>query len=184
MKSKELDAILENEEMTTAEKRAAIMALNGQDVNSAKEKYSNDITAKDDEIAKLKGSNEELSNKVKGYADYEDLKKYKSDNEAKQTSDKRQAYLKNLGFVNGVDLLEKNIDWNNAKYDEEKQEFTGIDVDGLKSNYSYLLGDANPQKPVKQNSFGAGGNGKAPSGKASGFLEAFYELNPGLKPKE
>lgn len=176
MKTKDLEAILENEEMSVAEKKAAIMALNGKDVNDAKDKYASEITSKDEEIAKLKGSNEELSKKVEGFADYEDLKKYKTDNEAKLVADKHLAYLKGLGFEKGADLIADKVDWEKATYDEEKKTYTGIDEEALKTNYDYLL---STEPEVKKVQFNGAGNGKTP--KVDGVTEAFMKLNPDIK---
>ena len=75
-----------------------VMSVNGNDLNTLKSeleatkgKYADDMKSKDETI---KGYEE----KIKGFADYEDLKKFKADTEANAEKSKRIDFLK-LFFI-------------------------------------------------------------------------------------
>ena len=124
-----------------------VMAQNGADVNALKSeletlkgKYADDTKAKDEVI---KG----YEDKLKGFSDYEDLKKFKADTEANTEKSKRVEFLKSKGCKH-PDLMMDKIDFSKASYDEEKKTFTGLDeeVKNLKTSYADLFEDKNPQK--------------------------------------
>lgn len=141
MKTNKLKEILANEELSIEEKMAQIMALNGQDVNVAKEVQSVRVQELEAEVADLKAKNTELTSKQEGYKDYEDLKKFKTDTLAEKENNQKMAYLEKVGFKR-TDLFYDKVDWSKAKYDEAKKEYTGVDVEGLKQTYADLYSDS------------------------------------------
>ena len=124
-----------------------VMAQNGADLNSLKGeletlkgKYADDTKAKDEAI---KGYEE----KLKGFGDYEELKRFKADTEANAEKSKRVEFLKSKGCKH-PDLMMDKIDFSKASYDDEKKTYTGLDeeVKNLKTSYADLFEDKNPQK--------------------------------------
>ena len=124
-----------------------VMAQNGADVNALKSeletlkgKYADDTKAKDEVI---KG----YEDKLKGFSDYDDLKKFKADTEANAEKSKRIEFLKSKGCKH-PDLMMGRIDFSKASYDEEKKTFTGLDeeIKNLKTSYADLFEDKQPQK--------------------------------------
>ena len=115
-----------------------VMSANGNDLNTlkseleaAKGKYADDMKSKDETI--------------KGYADYDDLKKFKADTEANAEKSKRIDFLKSNGCKH-PDLMMDKLDFSKAKYDEEKKTFTGLDDDikNLKTSYADLFENKQP----------------------------------------
>lgn len=152
MKTQKLKDILGNDELSLDEKAAQILAMNGNDVNTAKER----VTELESELETLKSKNTELETKVNGFKDYEELVKFKADTLAAKENDQKKEYLTKLGFKR-PDLFFEKVDWSKAKYDEDKKEYSGVDVDGLKKTYSELFTDPKPQNKIN---FGNVGNGK------------------------
>ena len=118
----------------------SIMASNGADINvlkaeneALKSKYAEDIKAKDDSI-------KEYESRVKGYADYEDLKKFKADTIANAEKSRKVEFLKSQGCKH-PDLIVDKLDFSKAKYDEDKKTYTGLDEDikTFKANYADLF---------------------------------------------
>lgn len=129
-----------------------IMDENGKDINTAKANV-------DDDFAKLKAENEaltkdknELTTKLDGYKDYDSLKQFKAEYEAKTQKQQRVDFLKSVGCKH-PDLFENQIDWSKASYDNEKKVFTGLDdtLKGLKANYKDMFEDK--QDNYVQNQF-------------------------------
>ena len=117
-----------------------VMAQNGNDLNTLKSeleatkgKYADDMKSKDETI---KGYEE----KIKGFADYEVLKKFKADTEANAEKSKRIDFLKSQGCKH-PDLFIDKVDFSKAKYDEEKKTYTGLDEDinSYKESYADLF---------------------------------------------
>lgn len=154
MKTTKLKEILGNEELTLEDKVAQIMALNGQDVNAAKESSSSRVEELETEVATLKAKNSELETNVSKYKDYDDLAKFKADTLAEKENNQKKSYLESLGFKR-PDLFFDKVDWSKAKYDEGKKTYTGIDVDGLKKTYADLYNEPSQGKIT----FGTVGSG-------------------------
>ena len=127
-----------------------IMDVNGKDVNLAK-------NTADEEFAKLKAENEallkdktELSAKIDTYKDYDLLKQFKADSDAKAEKQQKADYLKSIGCKH-PDLFENQIDWSKASYDQEKKTYTGLDevVKGLKESYKDMFESKDNPAPEK-----------------------------------
>lgn len=150
-----------------------VMAQNGNDLNTLKSeleatkgKYADDMKSKDDAI---KGYEE----KIKGYADYEDLKKFKADTEANAEKSKRIDFLKSQGCKH-PELIMSQLDFEKASYDEGKKTYTGLDdaIKGLKNNYKDLFVEAATQQ-VEIN--------PQPNPNGSSFYEQYKKDHPELK---
>lgn len=124
-----------------------VMAQNGADINAhkseleaLKSKYADDIKAKDDLI---KGYEE----KVKGYGDYEELKKFKADSIANAEKSRKIDFFKKNGCKHPELMIDK-VDFSKGTYDETKQTYTGLDdsITDLKKNYADLFDNNSIQK--------------------------------------
>ena len=150
-----------------------IMAQNGTDLNSVKSeletlkgKYADDTKAKDEVI---KG----YEDKLKGFSDYEDLKKFKADTEANAEKSKRVEFLKAQGCKH-PELIMTQLDFEKASYDEEKKTYTGLDesLKQLKGQYKDLFVEAATQQ-VEIN--------PQPKANGSDFYEQYKKDHPELK---
>lgn len=168
MKTKDLKNILGNEELSLEDKIAQIMALNGQDVNAAKDYSTARVQELENEVADLKAAKKELETKVESYKDYDDLVKFKNDTLSEKENGQKKDYLKKIGFKR-PDLFFDKIDWSKSKYDEEKKEYVGLDVESLKSTYSDLFADPTPGR-IK---FGSVENGKTETSGANSSMNNF-----------
>lgn len=156
MKTKQLKDILGNEELSLEEKAAQIMALNGQDINTAKESSSVRVQELESELEDLKAKNTELTGKVNSHKDYDELLKFKNDTLSEKENNQKKEYLTKIGFKR-PDLFFDKLDWTKAKYDAEKKEYSGIDIDTLKTTYADLYNEPNSSNGGTIN-FGAVGN--------------------------
>ena len=156
MKTKDLKTILGNEELTLEDKIAQIMALNGQDVNAAKEYSNTRVQELETENAELKAAKKDLETKASNYKDYDDLVKFKNDTLSEKENNQKKSYLESLGFKR-ADLFLDKVDWSKAKYDEAKKEYTGVDVETLKKTYADLYSEPSNHGQIK---FGNVGNNK------------------------
>ena len=151
----------------------SIMASNGADINTIKaekealeKKYAEDIKAKDDSL-------KEYESKVKGYADYEDLKKFKADTIANAEKSRKVEFLKSQGCKH-PELILGQLDFEKATYDEEKKTYTGLDesLKTLKNNYKDLFVEQSTQQ-IDPNA--------TPNPNGSSFFEEYKKNNPDLK---
>lgn len=151
----------------------SIMASNGADINTIKaekealeKKYAEDIKAKEDSL-------KEYETKVKGYADYEDLKKFKADTIANAEKSKKIDFLKAQGCKH-PELILGQLDFEKATYDEEKKTYTGLEesIKNLKNSYGDLFVAQNTQQ-IDPNA--------APNPTGSSFFEEYRKNNPDLK---
>ena len=162
MKTSKLKEILGNEELDLEEKASQIMALNGQDVNAAKESSNARVQELESENATLKAKNTELTSQAEKYADYDDLAKFKADTLSEKENNQKKAYLESLGFKR-PDLFMDKIDWSNAKYDDGTKQYTGLDIEGLKTAYADLYNEPAHGSGTTEITFGALGDGKGNS---------------------
>ena len=155
-----------------------IMDVNGKDVNLAKNTAEEDLTKlKAENEALLKDKNE-LSAKVDTYKDYDLLKQFKADYEAKAEKQQRADYLKSMGCKH-PDLFENQIDWSKASYDQEKRSFTGLDdtLKGFKENYKDMFEE---QPKGVENKYNPN-LGKTKAMTDDAFMEYYKEQHPELK---
>ena len=150
-----------------------VMGANGNDLNTlkseleaTKSKYADDTKSKDDQI-------KAYEEKIKGFADYEDLKKFKADTEANAEKSKRIDFLKSQGCKH-PELIMTQLDFEKASYDSEKKTYTGLDesLKTLKNNYKDLFVEQNTQQ-IDPNA--------APNPNGSSFFEEYKKNNPDLK---
>ena len=155
-----------------------IMDENGKDINAAKANV-------DDDFAKLKAENEaltkdkaELTAKVDSYKDYDLLKQFKAESEAKTQKQQRVDFLKSIGCKH-PELFENQIDWTKASYDQEKKVFTGLDdtLKGFKENYKDMFEE---QPKGIENKFNPN-LGKTKAMTDDAFMEYYKQQHPELK---
>lgn len=131
-----------------------IMDENGNDVESAKKP----LQAK---IDSLTTQNTELTTKLDGYKDYEDLKKYKADSVAKEEKQNKIDYLKSIGCKH-PDLFVDKVDFTKGTYNAEKKTYEGLDenVKAVKEQYTDMFESSQDSTQNQQNvTLGALDNG-------------------------
>ena len=158
-----------------------VMEENGKDINSTRSTLQSEIDNLKKDKDALQTRNTELDSQIKAsqekYKDYDDLAKYKADNEANILSEKRINYLKSVGCKH-PDLLVKEIDWDaqGVGYDDEKKTYTGLDesIKGFKAKYGDLFESKDTPHP-----------GVTPQDHTQGpegdFLARYKAENPNLK---
>ena len=134
-----------------------IMEENGNDVESAKKP----LQAK---IDSLTAQNTELTTKLDGYKDYDDLAKYKADSVAKEEKQNKIDYLKSIGCKH-PDLFVDKVDFTKGKFNAEKKTYEGLDesVKGLKEQYAEMFesnDNPNPTSGSNDVTLSALGDGK------------------------
>ncbi len=150
-----------------------VMSQNGNDLNTLKSELEQVKSSHEKEVETLKAQNSELSTKIDGYKDYEDLKKFKADTEANAEKSKRIDFLKSQGCKH-PELIMSQIDFDKASYDESKKTYTGLDdsIKQLKSSYKDLFVEAGTQQ-VQLN--------PQPNPSGSDFMEQYKKDHPELK---
>ena len=150
-----------------------VMAQNGNDLNTlkseleaSKSKYADDMKSKDDQI-------KAYEEKIKGFADYEDLKKFKADTEANAEKSKRIDFLKSKGCKH-PELIMPKLDFEKASYDEEKKTYIGLDdsLKALKTSYKDLFEETGTQQASVN---------PQPKANGSDFFERYKDEHPELK---
>ena len=150
-----------------------VMSQNGNDLNTLKSELEQVKSSHEKEVETLKAQNSELSTKIDGYKDYEDLKQFKADTIANQEKSKRVDFLKSQGCKH-PELIMAQIDFEKASYDDDKKTYIGLDdsIKGLKNTYSDLFVEAGTQQ-VQVNPQ------SNPNG--SSFYEQYKKDHPELK---
>ena len=150
-----------------------VMSQNGTDLNTLKSELEQVKSSHAQEVETLKAQNSELSSKVEGYKDYEDLKKFKADTMANQEKSKRIDFLKAQGCKH-PDLIMTQLDFEKASYDEEKKTYVGLDdsLKTLKTNYADLFEKSGTQQ-IPTNT--------TPNKTGSDFYEEYKRNNPDVK---
>ncbi len=149
-----------------------VMSQNGADLNTLKSENEQLKSSHSKEVETLKAQNSELTTKLDGYKDYEDLKKYKADAEANAEKSKRIEFLKSQGCKH-PELIMSQLDFDNASYDNDKKTYIGLDesIKKLKGDYTDLFEVKGTQQAQPQNN-------PAPTG--SEFFERYKAENPNL----
>ena len=150
-----------------------VMSQNGNDLNTLKSELEQVKSSHEKEVETLKAQNSELSTKIDGYKDYEDLKKFKADTEANAEKSKRIDFLKSQGCKH-PELIMSQIDFDKASYDESKKTYTGLDdsIKQLKSSYKDLFVEAGTQQVLLN---------PQPNPSGSDFMEQYKKDHPELK---
>ena len=138
----------------------AIMKINGQDVNNARNGALEEAKEKDSKITALETENAKLKEDAKQYGDYADLKKFKEDAIANQEKQQKLDYLKSLGCKHPELFIDK-VDFTKGKYDADKKAYSGLDDDikSVKEQYAEMFEENNEPAKSANVTFGALGNG-------------------------
>lgn len=150
-----------------------VMAQNGAEINALKEENKALKDTNAESMKTIEEENKTLKSQISGYKDYEDLKKFKEDTIAKAENDKRINFLKAQGCKH-PDLVMQKLDFSKAKYDDEKNTYTGLDDDmkGLKDSYKDLFEVQGTQQPNQINN--------TPKSTDSDFMTRFKAEHPEL----
>ena len=178
----ELNSILANYGIDNKELANALLTNFNRDrksvVEDAKEEVRKEYEgwASPEEVEKLKSKNDELKESLKGYADYDDLKTFKSDVLAKEEEANKLAYLKEMKVKDTyAKMVMGQLDWSKGKYDQEKKTYTGLDeqIAASKETYKDLYEQevSNPQ--VITFDAASSGNGAKPSSTPNSRMNAF-----------
>lgn len=127
----------------------AIMRMNGQDVNNAKNGALEETKEKDSKITALEAENAKLKEEAKQYSDYADLKQFKENAVANQEKQQKVDYLKSIGCRH-PELFVDKVDFTKGKYNAEKKTYEGLDegVKVVKEQYKEMFEEATPAKQV------------------------------------
>lgn len=188
MKRQELNALLHGVE-NKGEIIDQIMELNGADIENAKKSAGGGSDALGREIERLKGENSDLTAQLKAYekggakfidaAEFERLKKFETDTQAKQKREKQTAAVKTL--------LKKN----NAREDMLDLLLNGVVMDGVEVADDGTVKEGDKLVASLKEKYGAGfspeakGAGGAPfnpppagGGEGEGFQFGFTPVRP------
>ncbi len=156
-----------------------VMDLNGKDINSTKAQFESELAEANAKVETLTKTNTELASKEESYKesykDYEELKAFKENYQAQQEKAKKTDFLKAMGCKH-PELIENQIDWSKANYNEEKKAYEGLDdtLKSLKENYKDMFENAKVEDKFNPN---LGGQGS----QESEFMKQYRANNPNLK---
>ena len=164
MKKEQLQEILKNgvNDENKAEVISSILSINGNDINNAK-KTAIDTYDLSGFIASEKHQEalnkiKELSAKLDGMKDYDDMKKNYEKLTAEAEKGRRTDFIKSLGFNSHPELLVGSFDFSNLKYNETSKTYEGDKLEEItkafKESYKDMLDEhSNNPKPSYSHSF-------------------------------
>lgn len=156
-----------------------VMDANGKDINSTKTQFETELNEANAKVEELTKANSELTTKndsyKDSYKDYEELKAFKENYQAEQEKTKKTDFLKSIGCKH-PELIENQIDWSKAAYDEDKKTYTGLEekVKSLKESYKDMFEEA----PKVGDEFNPNLNGQGDG--ESEFMKAYKKSHPNL----
>ncbi len=142
----------------------AVMKINGQDVNNARNGALEEAKEKDSKIATLETENNKLKEEAKQYGDYNELKEFKANTIAAQEKQQKIDYLKSIGCKH-PDLFIDKVDFAKGKYNAEKKTYEGIDdgINAIKDQYKEMFEVKEDAPKSNDITLGALGNGQGNS---------------------
>lgn len=156
-----------------------IMNENGVDINATKASQNLTIKKLEEQVRTLEAKNNELITDAGKYADYEELKDFKTKALEKEEENRKIDFLKNQGCKYPELFLEK-IDFSKGKYNEDKKTYEGLDdiLKNVKDGYKGMF----ETKQSMQSLTPTTSSNSAED--MSGVEKAFYRNNPDLMPKQ
>ena len=152
-----------------------IMTQNGVDIESLKNNHANELQTLQTELSSVKDELTQAKAKESQFADYDELKQFKTDTLLKVENEQKLDYLKSIK-CKYPELFVEKFDWTKATYNEEKKTYEGLDeqLKNFQEQYSGMF-DVQQQQIIDSN--GGGNTGT----NLTGVEKHFYELNPSLQ---
>ena len=152
-----------------------IMTQNGVDIESLKTTHANELQTLQNELNGVKEELTQAKAKESQYADYEELKQFKTDTLLKVENEQKIGYLKEIK-CKYPELFVDKFDWTKATYNQEKKTYEGLEeqIKKVQEQYSGMF-DVQQQQIIDSK---GGGNTIT---NLTGVEKHFYELNPDLR---
>lgn len=152
-----------------------IMTQNGVDIESLKTTHANELQTLQTELSSVKEELTQAKAKESQYADYEELKQFKTDTLLKVENEQKIGYLKEIK-CKYPELFVDKFDWTKATYNQEKKTYEGLEEQIKKVQEQYAgMFDVQQQQIIDSK---GGGNTIT---NLTGVEKHFYELNPDLR---
>ena len=152
-----------------------IMTQNGVDIESLKNNHTNELQTLQTELSSVKEELTQAKAKESQYADYEELKQFKTDTLLKVENEQKIGYLKEIK-CKYPELFVDKFDWTKATYNQEKKTYEGLEEQIKKVQEQY----AGMFDVVQQQIIDSKGGGNTITN-LTGVEKHFYELNPDLR---
>ena len=152
-----------------------IMTQNGVDIESLKNNHSNELQSLQTELSSVKEELTQAKAKESQYADYAELKQFKTDTLLKVENEQKIGYLKEIK-CKYPELFVDKFDWTKATYNQEKKTYEGLEEQIKKVQEQY----AGMFDVVQQQIIDSKGGGNTITN-LTGVEKHFYELNPDLR---
>lgn len=152
-----------------------IMTQNGVDIESLKNNHANELQTLQTELSSVKEELTQAKAKESQYADYDELKQFKTDTLLKVENEQKIGYLKEIK-CKYPELFVDKFDWTKATYNQEKKTYEGLEEQIKKVQEQYAgMFDVQQQQIIDSK---GGGNTIT---NLTGVEKHFYELNPDLR---
>ena len=152
-----------------------ILTQNGVDIESLKNNHANELQTLQTELSSVKEELTQAKAKESQYADYEELKQFKTDTLLKVENEQKIGYLKEIK-CKYPELFVDKFDWTKATYNQEKKTYEGLEEQIKKVQEQYAgMFDVQQQQIIDSK---GGGNTIT---NLTGVEKHFYELNPDLR---
>lgn len=152
-----------------------IMTQNGVDIESLKNNHANELQTLQNDLNGVKEELTQAKAKESQYADYEELKQFKTDTLLKVENEQKIGYLKEIK-CKYPELFVDKFDWTKATYNQEKKTYEGLEEQIKKVQEQYAgMFDVQQQQIIDSK---GGGNTIT---NLTGVEKHFYELNPDLR---
>lgn len=152
-----------------------VMTQNGVDIESLKNNHANELQTLQNDLNGVKEELTQAKAKESQYADYEELKQFKTDTLLKVENEQKIGYLKEIK-CKYPELFVDKFDWTKATYNQEKKTYEGLEeqIKKVQEQYSGMF-DVQQQQIIDSK---GGGNTIT---NLTGVEKHFYELNPDLR---
>ena len=152
-----------------------IMTQNGVDIESLKNNHANELQTLQTELSSVKEELTQAKAKESQYADYEELKQFKTDTLLKVENEQKIGYLKEIK-CKYPELFVDKFDWTKATYNQEKKTYEGLEeqIKKVQEQYSGMF-DVQQQQIIDSK------GGGTTITNLTGVEKHFYELNPDLR---
>lgn len=152
-----------------------IMTQNGVDIESLKNNHANELQTLQTELSSVKEELTQAKAKESQYADYDELKQFKTDTLLKVENEQKIGYLKEIK-CKYPELFVDKFDWTKATYNQEKKTYEGLEeqIKKIQEQYAGMF-DVQQQQIIDSK---GGGNTIT---NLTGVEKHFYELNPDLR---